>query len=183
MNIPNILTMSRILMIPFMVFCFYYWPADNAHYIAAWVFMIASFTDFIDGYLARKLNQSTPLGAFLDPVADKLSVVIALALLIEHYATIMLTIPAIIIIGREVVVSALREWMAELGKRANVAVSMIGKVKTFLQMSSITMVMGFAHDHWMGILGMIGLYAAAILTVWSMYEYLKAAWPELKAEK
>jgi CDP-diacylglycerol--glycerol-3-phosphate 3-phosphatidyltransferase len=166
-----------------MVFCFYYWPADNAHYVAGWVFMIASFTDFIDGYLARKLNQSTPLGAFLDPVADKLSVVIALALLIEHYATIMLTIPAIIIIGREVIVSALREWMAELGKRANVAVSMIGKVKTFLQMSSITMVMGFADDHWMGILGMIGLYGAAVLTIWSMYEYLKAAWPELRAEK
>jgi CDP-diacylglycerol--glycerol-3-phosphate 3-phosphatidyltransferase len=182
MNLPNIITMSRILMIPIMVICFYCWPADNAHYIAAWVFMIASFTDFFDGYLARKLNQSTPLGAFLDPVADKLSVVIALALLIEHYATIILTIPAIIIIGREVVVSALREWMAELGKRANVSVSIIGKVKTFLQMSSITMIMGFAHDHWMGILGMMGLYAAAVLTIWSMYEYLKAAWPDLRTD-
>jgi CDP-diacylglycerol---glycerol-3-phosphate 3-phosphatidyltransferase len=182
MNLPNMITLSRILMIPFMVFCFYYWPADNAHYIAGWVFMIASFTDFIDGYLARKLNQSTPLGAFLDPVADKLSVVIALTLLAEHYSSILLTIPAIIIIGREVVVSALREWMAELGKRANVAVSMIGKVKTFLQMSSITMVMGFAEDHWMGILGMIGLYAAAALTIWSMYEYLRAAWPDLRVK-
>lgn len=182
MNLPNILTLSRILLIPFMVFAFYYWPADNAHYIAGWVFMIASITDFVDGYLARKLNQSTPLGAFLDPVADKLSVVIALSLLVEHYSNIILTIPAIIIIGREVVISALREWMAELGKRANVAVSSIGKVKTFLQMSSITMVMGFADDHWMGILGMIGLYGAAILTIWSMYEYLRAAWPELKTE-
>lgn len=180
MNLPNILTMSRIIMIPFMVICFYVWPADNAHYVAAWVFMIASFTDFIDGYLARKLDQSTPLGAFLDPVADKLSVVVALALLIEHYSTIWLTIPALIIIGREVVISALREWMAEIGKRADVAVSMVGKVKTFLQMAAITMVMGFAHDHWMGILGMISLYIAAALTVWSMYEYLKAALPEMQ---
>lgn len=183
MNLPNILTMSRIVMIPIMVVCFYLWPADNAHYIAAWVFMIASFTDFIDGYLARKLNQSTPLGAFLDPVADKLSVVIALALLIEHHTSMILTIPAIIIIGREVVVSALREWMAELGKRANVAVSMVGKVKTFLQMSAITMVMAFSQDHWMGILGMISLYAAAVLTIWSMYEYLKAALPEMKGKE
>ena len=179
MNLPNIITMSRIIMIPVMVFCYYQWPADNAHYIAAWVFMIASFTDFFDGYLARKLNQSTPLGAFLDPVADKLSVVIALALLIEHYNSLLLTLPALIIIGREVVISALREWMAELGKSAEVAVSYIGKVKTLVQMSSITMVMGFADDHWMGILGMIGLYAAAILTVWSMMQYLRAAWPQL----
>ena len=116
-------------MIPIMVFCFYYWPADNAHYIAAWVFMIACFTDFADGYLARRLNQSTPLGAFLDPVADKLSVVIALTLLAEHYSSILLTLPAIIIIGREVIISALREWMAELGQSAEVAVSYIGKLK------------------------------------------------------
>lgn len=182
MNLPNILTLSRILMIPLMVFCFYYWPADNAHYIAAWVFMIASFTDFADGYLARKLDQSTPLGAFLDPVADKLSVVIALTLLAEHYSSILLTLPAIVIIGREVIISALREWMAELGQSAEVAVSYIGKVKTFLQMSSITMVMGFAEDHWMGILGMVGLYVAAILTVWSMVQYLRAAWPQLMAK-
>ena len=182
MNLPNILTMSRILMIPFMVFCFYYWPADNAHYIAAWVFMIASFTDFADGYLARKLNQSTPLGAFLDPVADKLSVVVALALLVEHYSSIVLTMPAIIIIGREVIISALREWMAEIGSRAEVAVSYVGKVKTFLQMSSITMVMGFAEDHWMGILGMICLYLAAVLTLWSMIQYLRAAWPQLRVK-
>lgn len=182
MNLPNILTLSRIVMIPVMVLFFYIWEKDNAHYIAAWVFMIASFTDFIDGYLARKLNQSTPLGAFLDPVADKLSVVVALALLIEHYSTFILTIPALIIIGREVVISALREWMAELGKRADVAVSMVGKVKTFLQMAAITMVMGFAPDHWMGILGMISLYVAAILTVWSMYEYLRAALPEMRGK-
>jgi CDP-diacylglycerol--glycerol-3-phosphate 3-phosphatidyltransferase len=182
MNLPNMLTLSRILMIPLMVFCFYYWPADNAHYIAAWVFMIASLTDFADGYLARKLNQSTPLGAFLDPVADKLSVVIALTLLAEHYSSILLTLPAIIIIGREMIISALREWMAELGQSAEVAVSYIGKVKTFLQMASITMVMGFSEDHWMGILGMIGLYAAAVLTVWSMVQYLRAAWPQLMAK-
>jgi CDP-diacylglycerol--glycerol-3-phosphate 3-phosphatidyltransferase len=182
MNLPNILTLSRIVMIPVMVFCYYQWPADNAHYVAAWVFMIASITDWFDGYLARKLDQSTKLGAFLDPVADKLSVVIALALLIEHYSDMMLTIPALIIIGREVVISALREWMAELGKRANVAVSYVGKVKTFVQMAAITMVMGFPSDHWMGILGMIGLYLAAVLTAWSMFTYIKAAWSDLLAE-
>lgn len=182
MNLPNILTLSRIFMIPVMIFCYYYWPADNAHFIAAWVFMIASITDWFDGYLARKWDQSTQLGAFLDPVADKLSVVIALALLIEDYSSMMLTIPALIIIGREVVISALREWMAELGKRANVAVSMVGKVKTFLQMAAITMILGFAPDHWMGILGMIGLYIAAVLTVWSMYTYIKAAWSDLLAD-
>ena len=182
MNVPNILTLSRIVMIPLMVFCFYFWPENNAHYIAAWVFMIASFTDFADGYLARKLNQSTPLGAFLDPVADKLSVVVALTLLAEHYSSILLTLPAIIIIGREVIISALREWMAGLGQSAEVAVSYVGKVKTLVQMSSITMVMGFPEDHWMGILGMIGLYAAAVLTVWSMVQYLRAAWPQLIAK-
>jgi len=180
MNLPNILTLARIIMIPVMVVCYYWWPADNAHFIAAFVFTLACITDWFDGYLARKLNQSTPLGAFLDPVADKLIVAVALVLLVEDFSSIWLTLPATIIVGREIVISALREWMAELGKRASVAVSMVGKVKTLLQMSSIGLLLAFSQDTWMGILGLYALYGAAILTIWSMVVYLKAAWPELR---
>jgi CDP-diacylglycerol--glycerol-3-phosphate 3-phosphatidyltransferase len=169
-------------MIPVMVVCYYWWPADNAHFVAAFVFTLACITDWFDGYLARKLDQSTPLGAFLDPVADKLIVAVALVLLVEDFASIWLTIPATIIVGREIVISALREWMAELGKRASVAVSMVGKVKTLLQMSSIGLLLAFSQDTWMGILGLYSLYGAAILTIWSMVVYLKAAWPQLKEQ-
>lgn len=182
MNLPNILTLARIIMIPVMVVCYYWWPADNAHFVAAFVFTLACITDWFDGYLARKLDQSTPLGAFLDPVADKLIVAVALVLLVEDFASIWLTIPATIIVGREIVISALREWMAELGKRASVAVSMVGKVKTLLQMSSIGLLLAFSQDTWMGILGLYSLYGAAILTIWSMVVYLKAAWPQLKEQ-
>ena len=169
-------------MIPVMVVCYYWWPADNAHFVAAFVFTLACITDWFDGYLARKLDQSTPLGAFLDPVADKLIVAVALVLLVEDFASIWLTIPATIIVGREIVISALREWMAELGKRASVAVSMVGKVKTLLQMSSIGLLLAFSQDTWMGILGLYSLYGAAVLTIWSMVVYLKAAWPQLKEQ-
>jgi len=165
-----------------MVVCYYWWPADNAHFVAAFVFTLACITDWFDGYLARKLDQSTPLGAFLDPVADKLIVAVALVLLVEDFASIWLTIPATIIVGREIVISALREWMAELGKRASVAVSMVGKVKTLLQMSSIGLLLAFSQDTWMGILGLYSLYGAAVLTIWSMVVYLKAAWPQLKEQ-
>ena len=182
MNLPNILTLARIIMIPVMVVCYYWWPADNAHFVAAFVFTLACITDWFDGYLARKLDQSTPLGAFLDPVADKLIVAVALVLLVEDFASIWLTIPATIIVGREIVISALREWMAELGKRASVAVSMVGKVKTLLQMSSMGLLLAFSQDTWMGILGLYSLYGAAILTIWSMVVYLKAAWPQLKEQ-
>jgi len=182
MNLPNILTLARIIMIPVMVVCYYWWPADNAHFVAAFVFTLACITDWFDGYLARKLDQSTPLGAFLDPVADKLIVAVALVLLVEDFASIWLTIPATIIVGREIVISALREWMAELGKRASVAVSMVGKVKTLLQMSSIGLLLAFSQDTWMGILGLYSLYGAAVLTIWSMVVYLKAAWPQLKEQ-
>src|SRR5690554_1180019 len=120
MNLPNILTLSRIFMIPLMVACFY-WLGESGRVLAAVLFSIAAVTDWFDGYLARKLDQSTSLGAFLDPVADKLIVAVALVLLVEHYNSIWISIPASIIICREILVSALREWMAELGKRANVA--------------------------------------------------------------
>ncbi len=179
MNLPNMLTLSRILMIPLMVVS-YYWLGEGGKTWAAAVFTLAAITDWFDGYLARKLNQTTALGAFLDPVADKLIVAAALMVLVEAYAVSWMTIPAMIIVGREIVISALREWMAELGKRTNVAVSWIGKVKTALQMISIIVLLA-AQEHvvleWPGI---AALYGAAILTLWSMVIYLRAAWPDLR---
>ena len=152
MNLPNILTVSRIIMIPAMVVLFYLFPEDGdtfTHFWAGLIYTTACVTDWFDGYLARKLNQSTPLGGFLDPVADKLIVAVALVLLVEYYANIWITLSAVIIIGREIVISALREWMAELGARASVAVSMVGKIKTWFQMSSIGFLMSFPIDSWL----------------------------------
>ncbi|XKH59251.1 CDP-diacylglycerol--glycerol-3-phosphate 3-phosphatidyltransferase [Halomonas sediminis] len=178
MNIPNILTLARIAFIPLLVVLFYL-PFDWSLPLAAALFAVAALTDWLDGYLARRWNQSTPFGAFLDPVADKLMVVVALALLIERYETLILTLPALVIIGREIVISALREWMAEMGKRGQVAVSWIGKVKTSLQMIALLVLLAFPPGHSLAVLGVITLYAAAILTLWSMIQYLKAAWPHL----
>ncbi|MGB1092616.1 MAG: CDP-diacylglycerol--glycerol-3-phosphate 3-phosphatidyltransferase, partial [Oceanobacter sp.] len=140
MNIPNMLTLGRILMIPLMVIS-YFWFGLGGKTWAAVLFSLAAITDWFDGYLARKLNQTTPMGAFLDPVADKLIVAAALMLLVHSYNAVWMTVPAMIIVGREIVISALREWMAEIGKRAHVAVSMVGKVKTALQMVSIILLL------------------------------------------
>lgn len=181
MNLPNLLTLSRIFMIPLMVIS-YYWFGKHAHLIAAMIFAVASITDWFDGYLARRLNQTSALGAFLDPVADKLIVAVALVLLVEHFDSLWLTIPASIMIGREIVISALREWMAELGKRAHVAVGQIGKYKTAFQMISIIVLLASNLHPWLITLGFISLYIAVLLTIWSMVIYLKAAWPELMAK-
>ncbi|WP_025731925.1 CDP-diacylglycerol--glycerol-3-phosphate 3-phosphatidyltransferase [Carnimonas nigrificans] len=178
MNIPNILTLVRVVFIPLLVIAFYL-PPPMSYSLAAILFGAASVTDWFDGFLARRWNQSTPFGAFLDPVADKLIVAVALALLIERYADIWMTLPALVIIGREIVISALREWMAELGKRANVAVSSIGKLKTALQMFSIFLLLGAPLDSGLALAAGLMLYAAALLTLWSMFQYLRAAWPEL----
>lgn len=178
MNIPNILTLARIAFIPLLVVLFYL-PFSWSMPVAAGLFGLASITDWLDGYLARRWNQSTPFGAFLDPVADKLMVVVALALLIERYDTLVLTLPALVIIGREIVISALREWMAEMGKRGMVAVSWIGKLKTTLQMVSLLILLALPPMHEFALLGVVVLYTAAILTLWSMIQYLKAAWPHL----
>ncbi|CEP35548.1 MULTISPECIES: CDP-diacylglycerol--glycerol-3-phosphate 3-phosphatidyltransferase [Halomonadaceae] len=178
MNIPNILTLARIAFIPLLVVLFYL-PFSWSMPVAAGLFGLASITDWLDGYLARRWNQSTPFGAFLDPVADKLMVVVALALLIERYDTLVLTLPALVIIGREIVISALREWMAEMGKRGMVAVSWVGKLKTTLQMVSLLILLALPPSHEFALLGVVVLYTAAILTLWSMIQYLKAAWPHL----
>ena len=138
---------------------------------------VRGFTDWFDGYLARALNQTSAFGRFLDPVADKLMVAAALVVLVQSQPTIWIVIPAIVIISREIAISALREWMAELGKRANVAVSQIGKWKTTAQMTSITVLL--VQHPLLNYLGYVLLYIAVVLTIWSMLIYLKAAWPDL----
>lgn len=181
MNLPNILTLSRIIMIPVFVAIFYL-PFEWSYLVSASIFALAAATDWLDGYLARKLDQSTPFGAFLDPVADKLMVAVALAVLIQEHSAILLTIPATVIIGREIVISALREWMAEVGSRASVAVSYIGKVKTTAQMAAIVGLLAFPPGVAQADIALVLLYIAAALTLWSMGLYLKAAWPDLFPE-
>lgn len=180
-TIPNILTILRIVAIPVIVII-YYLPYDGRYLLSAAIFAAAGVTDWFDGYLARKWGQSTKLGAFLDPVADKLIVAAALVLLVDAYAELWMAIPAMVIISREITISALREWMAEVGKRASVAVSYIGKVKTFAQMAAITGLLAVepSLESPIAILSFVLLYAATVLTLWSMMIYLKAAWPDLK---
>lgn len=168
-------------MIPVFVAIFYL-PFNWSYWVSASIFALAAATDWLDGYLARKLDQSTPFGAFLDPVADKLMVAVALAVLIEEHSAILLTIPATVIIGREIVISALREWMAEIGSRASVAVSYIGKVKTTAQMAAIVGLLAFPPGVVQADIALGLLYIAAALTLWSMGLYLKAAWADLFPE-
>lgn len=169
----------RIVLVPIFVTIFYL-PTQSSSSIAAFIFALASFTDWLDGYLARKLKMMSPFGAFLDPVADKLLVSTSLLLLVGAKEIEFITIPAIVIVGREIVISALREWMAEIGKRASVTVGYIGKVKTFLQMLAIFLLLAFTpFVSWWGTIGFILLYLSAILTIWSMIIYLTIAWPDL----
>jgi len=182
-NIPNMLTLSRIGLIPVFVVLFYV-PAEWSATAATVIFMLAAATDWLDGYMARRLNMTSALGAFLDPVADKLMVVTALVLIVQVDPEIWMAIPVVVIIGREITISALREWMAELGARANVAVSEIGKFKTASQMAAITLLI-YRDEIWgfpTYTVGMVLLYSAVILTLWSMLVYLKAAAPALLGE-
>lgn len=176
-SIPNILTSFRILLIPVFLAVFYS-AHENAHFYAALIFVLAAITDGLDGYIARKLEQHTKFGAFLDPVADKIMVAAALIAVVEFYGTLWITVPALIIISRELIISALREWMAEIGKRESVAVSTLGKVKTVTQMVALTGLLWSANAFVIGI-ATAAIYIAAILTLWSMYVYLTAAWADL----
>ncbi|MGD8830369.1 MAG: CDP-diacylglycerol--glycerol-3-phosphate 3-phosphatidyltransferase [Pseudomonadales bacterium] len=181
MNLPNILTLTRILLIPIFVIV-YILPGRETYLLAAVLFGLAALTDWLDGYLARRLNQTTPFGAFLDPVADKLIVVAALTVLIGHHATIWLTLPALVIIGREIVISALREWMAEMNRRGIVAVSWFSRVKTTIQMIAIVVLLAnppLLDRPWV-MTGYSLLYIAAVMTLISMVMYLQAAWPTLR---
>lgn len=188
--IANILTLARIVMIPLVVVLFYL-PYGWAMAATGTVFILAAITDSLDGYLARKLGQTSALGAFLDPVADKLMVVTALVLLVSYTPPhlelidfnphVLITVTAAVIVGREITISALREWMAEMGSRGKVAVSSIGKWKTIFQMTGLSCML-FRSDVWFipaFELGVYCLVAAAALTLWSMIVYLKAAWPDL----
>lgn len=188
-NIPNILTLLRIAMIPLFVGVFYL-PSQSAFFgtlstqdlnvIATGLFALAAITDWLDGYLARKFNQTSSFGAFLDPVADKLMVAAALIVLVEFDR--VGAVVATIIIGREIVISALREWMANIGKSSNVAVAMIGKIKTAAQMLAILLLLYYQDIAGLNtkFIGEILIIIAAALTLVSMVYYLKAAWPAIK---
>lgn len=172
-NIPTCLTLFRVFLIPFFVLAFYL-PFQWASFVCAVIFVVAAATDWFDGFLARRWKQTTRFGAFLDPVADKVMVAIALVLVTEHFHSWWITLPAATMIAREIIISALREWMAEIGKRSSVAVSWIGKVKTTAQMLALVALL-WRPDYLTVGAGVIALYIAAALTFWSMYQYLHAA--------
>ncbi len=176
-NIPNILTVSRVALIPVLLIVAYA-PIAYRNEIVAFIFAFAAITDWLDGYLARMWNQGSAFGRFLDPVADKLMVAAALILLVEWNPHVFMVVPAIVIISREITISALREWMAEIGHRAQVAVSQIGKWKTAAQMVAITGLL-WNEPHLMGLAWGL-LYVSVVLTLWSMCIYLAAAWPSLR---
>ncbi len=179
-KIPNALTILRVFLIPVYVL-FYYLPYPWSNLAAAIIFIIACFTDLVDGYLARKWNVCSSFGAFLDPVADKIMVCVALVLLVSHYSkyeslyfpyiSVFITMCAMVVISREIVISALREWMASIGSRARVAVSWIGKWKTAIQMVAIAGLI-WRYDNTMVYISLAVLMLAVILTIWSMVDYL-----------
>ena len=182
-NVPIGLTWMRIMLIPVFTALFYLpqnWLSPlHINIVAASIFAIAGITDWLDGFLARYLKQTSDFGAFLDPVADKLMVAVALILLVKLDRTF--AIYAMIIIGREITISALREWMAQMGKRGSVAVAYIGKLKTAAQMAAIFLLL-LNFDNFYGIkfqvIGNLLMCIASILTIWSMFYYLKMAWRE-----
>ncbi len=180
-NVPNTLTWLRIGAIPLIVLLFYM-PYPWADPAAGLLFAAAGITDSLDGYFARRLGQTSRLGAFLDPVADKLIVAVALVLLVSQDTRALIVLTAVVIIGREITISALREWMAEIGERRKVAVSQLGKVKTVLQIVGLSMML-YHHPLFTVPIystGVMLIELAAAATLVSMITYLRAAWPELK---
>jgi CDP-diacylglycerol--glycerol-3-phosphate 3-phosphatidyltransferase len=183
-QLPNALTLMRVFLIPVVVLAFFVLKDPWGYRVSAFLFVFAGITDWLDGFLARKLNVSSPFGAFLDPVADKLMVATVVVCLVVRYPHVWFAIPAAMVVGREIAISALREWMAELGQRASVAVAWIGKIKTTMQMIALTLLL--YHHPFKGVpvqtLGIILFYVATILTLWSMGCYFMAAfrllWPE-----
>ncbi|NDY94656.1 CDP-diacylglycerol--glycerol-3-phosphate 3-phosphatidyltransferase [Wenzhouxiangella limi] len=184
LTIPTILTLLRIVMIPVLVVVFYL-PFDWSNLAALLIFITAAITDWLDGWIARRFGMSSAFGAFLDPVADKLMVAVALILIVQRNPELLLAISAAVIIGREITVSALREWMAELGQGARVRVAWTGKMKTILQMVAIGFLL-FAQDLFGLPILSIGIWllvAAAVLTILSMITYLRAAWPAVQQQR
>lgn len=193
LTVPTLLTLARIVMIPVLVLVFYL-PYAWTNFACAGLFALAAFTDWLDGWIARRYHQFSAFGAFLDPVADKLMVAVALFLIVQGHPTRWMTLWALVIVGREIAVSALREWMAEIGQRATVKVAFIGKIKTVAQMVALLCLLYSVTPDtpprampWMGQpifhIGEWMLAAAAILTLWSGAQYLKAAWPALMADE
>lgn len=185
MNLPTVLTLLRILVIPLVVVC-YYLPFHWAHPLAAIIFLLACITDWLDGYLARRYKLTTRLGAFLDPIADKLLVAVVLVIVVGESLIPGLAIPAAVIVGREVAISGLREWMAEMGKRTSVAVTFVAKIKTALQMIALILLLWYSpadKTMWVLWLGTLFLWIAAGLTLWSMIVYIKLAWPDFKESR
>lgn len=188
MNFPMVLTLTRIALIPVLVL-FFYLPFEWSNYVSAVVFILAALTDWADGYLARRMKLMSKMGAFLDPVADKLMVTTALVIMVHSpppifAPTIIFTLSAAIIVGREITISALREWMSELGERGTVKVGLLGKLKTIFQMTAISLLL-FKSDLLglpLMLIGEILMYLAAALTLWSMWAYLSAAWPVMIQE-
>lgn len=188
-NLPTWLTLFRVMLLPVMVVVFY-WQFPGHNITAAIVFLLAAITDWLDGYLARRMNLTSAFGAFLDPVADKLMVAVTLFLLVESHRGgwpgILMAVTAAVIVGREISVSALREWMAEIGMRATVKVALIGKLKTVMQMVALVVLI-VQHERNAEALRLyhIGealLVVAGILTIWSGVYYLRAAWPSLRGD-
>ncbi len=180
-TLPTWLTFIRILLIPLFVTVFFA-PVPASNLICTALFATAAVTDWLDGYLARRMGLTSAFGAFLDPVADKLMVAAALVLLVQADPTPWVAVPAVVIIGREITISALREWMAAIGNRTAVSVSMIGKIKTTTQMTALILLL--YRDPLGPIptqsLGIALLVVAAALTLWSMVLYLVAAWPAMR---
>ncbi|AFP85868.1 CDP-diacylglycerol--glycerol-3-phosphate 3-phosphatidyltransferase [secondary endosymbiont of Heteropsylla cubana] len=173
-NIPTWLTLLRIFMIPFFILAFYL-PVQWSPLCTTLIFVFASITDWFDGFLARRWKQTTRFGSFLDPVTDKVMVAMALVLVAEHFHSFLITLPAMTIIAREIIISALREWMAKIKKRKNVTVSWIGKIKTTTQMLALIALLSRPDDIVVSWIGIASLYVAAILTFLSMFQYLYAA--------
>ncbi|MET0230714.1 MAG: CDP-diacylglycerol--glycerol-3-phosphate 3-phosphatidyltransferase [Rhodanobacteraceae bacterium] len=183
-TIPTALTLFRILLLPVMVIVFYA-PFRGANVAAAIIFIAAAITDWLDGFIARRWDMGSAFGAFLDPVADKLMVAVTLFLLVQENHTPLMAVTSAIIVGREISISALREWMAEIGQRAQVRVAWLGKFKTVLQIVAIVVLL-YQHDLEGLRLFHVGetlLVVAAVLTIWSAIVYVRAAWPVLREQR
>jgi CDP-diacylglycerol--glycerol-3-phosphate 3-phosphatidyltransferase len=184
LTVPTILTLFRIALLPVMVIVFYA-PFRGANIAAALIFLAAALTDWLDGYIARRYNLGSAFGAFLDPVADKLMVAVTLFLLVQENPTPLLAITSAVIVGREITISALREWMAEIGERTRVSVASLGKFKTVMQIVAIEVLL-YQHDLEGLRLFHVGeslLVIAAALTIWSALVYLRIAWPAMRARR
>lgn len=190
LTIPTLLTLFRIALIPVLVLVWYL-DYSWTNFAAAFIFSVGAITDWLDGWIARRFGMYSAFGAFLDPVADKLAVTVALFLIVQKHPTLFMAILAAVIVGREITISALREWMAEIGERGRVKVAWVGKVKTIVQMVALILLLYFAPIPLAGgeylfptfRVGEVLLAVAAFLTLWSGWNYLAAAWPAMRGEK